>query len=64
MCFKPISGIVPGFLALKSVKYSFSTPSCDAVNEPLFINSKKQRVVASTSAVALWASAKGLLNKY
>ena len=46
------------------MKYSFGTSSSSLVKTSLLTNSRKQRVVASTSAVALCASAKGTLNKY
>jgi hypothetical protein len=55
ICFNPMS-LISLVLIWKSLK--FGTSSSSAVKISRRINSKKQRVVASTSAVALCASPK------
>ena len=62
-CFNPIKPIGSGLKALKSSMYLSSCCSSAGENTPLLINSRKHRVVASTSAVALCASAKSCANK-
>ena len=64
ICCKPIKEIGFGFFNLNSSKYSDATPSSSLVNIWFRINSKKHLVVASTSAVALCASAKGCPKRY
>src|SRR5690606_38784948 len=61
---QPDSLIGSGLAVLNSTKYPVSVCNSSGVNTSRRINSKKQRAVASTSAVALCASAKGTANKY
>ena len=61
-CLSPISPMGEEWCAWKFSIYSLlKVPSLKP--SPRRISSKKQRAVASTSAVALWASAKGTPNK-
>ena len=62
ICCNPQSAI--GVVCFSWIRAMASWESCSVEKpSPLRISSKKQRAVASTSAVALWASAKGAPNK-
>ena len=63
VCCKPNKAIGRGFLCWNSWKYVPVACSSWSVKTSNRMSSKKQRLVASTSAVALWASAKGDWNK-